>query len=102
MDPQDLALWQAPALPPLWILLLLRTFFLVRERSMSIFLTNQSTCIKNFNLCLIYHHDVLLPKYKEKKSFFTNVDSNINSTLKVIDIKNFTKWTCKYVKTAYR
>lgn len=70
MDPQDLALWQAPALPPLWILLLLRTFFLVRERSMSIFLTNQSTCIKNFNLCLIYHHDVLLPKYKEKKNHF--------------------------------
>lgn len=42
------------------------------------------------------------PNIKKKKSFFTNVDSNINSTLKVIDKKNFTKWTCKYVKTAYR
>lgn len=42
------------------------------------------------------------PNIKKKNHFFTNVDSNINSTLKVIDIKNFTKWTCKYVKTAYR
>lgn len=39
---------------------------------------------------------------KKKKLFFINVDLNINFILKVIDIKNFIKWICEYVKIVYR